>query len=367
MTGHDLLGAQGPDELNRRELWLRTLKLWWVIPAAMLAGALIAWGASSALTLLNAGSRRYEAVAKLYIDFAYDETGTVYDYYNGATWTDLLTAHPVLWEGIEEGLRSEAAAGADVEGVDKDVIREEVRAQILTDIRVMTVTVSDPAPERAAALERAVTSGLEYFGQEMKEFTAIRFLSDEEPVLVSWSVKTRNAVLLGIFLGFLAGLSGLLLARGLDDSINVPEEAERRFGIPCLGVVPAKGQTLYAPLLGMLEASAAKFAENCAGVILADGSEELAGNLEQFFPGKRVKALPGISAGKSTGERCAEDWRVVAVLYCGKRNGTAADRLLSFLRRMGMPAEAVILAGADMRFLKRYYRDREEQQNEYEY
>ncbi|MBQ4308051.1 MAG: hypothetical protein II759_05685 [Lachnospiraceae bacterium] len=363
MTGNDLLRAQGPDELNRRELWLKTLKLWWVIPAAMLAGAVIAWCAVSVLTLLNAQSRRYEAAAKLYIDFAYDETGTVYDYYNGATWTDLLTAHPVLWEGIEEGLKREAAAGADVEGVDKNVVREEVRAQILTDIRVMTVTVSDPRPERAAAIERAVASGLEYFGREMKEFTAISFLSDEEPVLVSWSVKTRNAVLLGLFLGFLAGLFGLLLARGLDDSVNVPEEAERRFGIPCLGVIPAKGQTLNAPLLGMFEASAAEFAEGCEGVVLADGDGRLAGDLEQFFPGKSVRALPGISASGNAGERLADGERVIAVIYSGRRNGTAADRLLSFLKRIGMPAEAVILAGADMRFLKRYYRDGEEQQD----
>ncbi|MDE6184709.1 MAG: hypothetical protein K2G39_04675 [Lachnospiraceae bacterium] len=72
----------------------------------------------------------YEVVSKLYISFGHDESGEVYQYYNGYTWNDLLDTDPILDLVMQE-----------LPGYERDEVMEATTAEILSDIRLLTVRV----------------------------------------------------------------------------------------------------------------------------------------------------------------------------------------------------------------------------------
>lgn len=210
-----------------RALWLRLRSRLWILPLLAVLGALLAGGIYYLVTCVFADAREYQEVSKLYIDFAYDETGTVYDYYNGATWTDLLTAEPRLSDAIAEAIPD----------ISMEEVKNSVKAEILSDIRLMTVTVTNADRERTERIAKAVNEALQSFGEQAKEFEKITFLSAEGPTLELVSDRTRNAVLLGTVLGLILGAILLWIRVLTGTGIYAPEEAADRFDLPVLGVL----------------------------------------------------------------------------------------------------------------------------------
>lgn len=210
-----------------RALWLRLRSRLWILPLFALVGALVGGGIYFLVTCIFADARQYQEVSKLYIDFAYDETGTVYDYYNGATWTDLLTAEPRLSGVIAE----------EIPDISIEEVKNSVKAEILSDIRLMTVTVTNADREKTERIAQAVNEALQSFGEQAKEFEKITFLSAEGPSLELVSDRTRNAVLLGAVLGLILAAILLWIRVLTGDGIYAPEEAAERFDLPVLGVL----------------------------------------------------------------------------------------------------------------------------------
>ena len=64
--------------MDVRKLLLRFLQKIWIVGAATVLGALIAAGIYTVVRTVPEEEREYRAVAKLYLDFAADETGEVY-------------------------------------------------------------------------------------------------------------------------------------------------------------------------------------------------------------------------------------------------------------------------------------------------
>ncbi len=321
------------EELNRRSVYLRILKKLWIVPAAAalcaLAGFLIYTGC---VTTLNS-HRRYEQTSKFYIEFSVDERGNAYDYYNAATWDDLLFAHPSLREGIEEGLP---------EGMTMEEARSCILVDLYSDIRLMTVIVTAPTPEDAYALTEAVSNSLTSFGQKQKEFDVITFLSATEPKLIVISDRTKNAVLLGAFLGFAAACLFLVLSALLDDAVYVPEDAQRRYELPVLGVVSKDEESLPPLLRGEagrnLERLLAGREEE--SVQLADMSGKEVGDLTALYP----KVL----TDKDRNEK-------ILVMHWGDQRGSAAEHRIAQYRQSGCQILGILIADCDPRFLAKYY------------
>lgn len=215
-----------------RALWLRLRSRLWILPLFVLIGALLGGGIYFLVTCVFADASQYQEVSKLYIDFAYDETGTVYDYYNGATWTDLLTAEPRLSGVIE----------AEISDISMEEVKSSVKAEILSDIRLMTVTVTNADREKTERIAQAVNKALQSFGEQAKEFEKITFLSAEGPSLELISDRTRNAVLLGAVLGLILAAILLWMQVLTGNGIYAPEEATERFALPVLGVLTKDAQ-----------------------------------------------------------------------------------------------------------------------------
>ena len=332
------------EKLNERSVYLRILKKLWIVPAAILAAACIFGGIYLLITLVIHDTRQYQKVSKLYIEFAQDEQGKAYDYYNGATWTDLLSCDPQLYEAILKELPGETQA----EGIER--IKNTVKAEILTDIRLMTVTVTDSDRDRTAQMAAAVNHALVQFGKDKKEFDEIRLLSEGEASLVVIGSRLRNALLLGAFLGGLFSFLLLWLWEILDDAVYVPEEAERRYGLPVVEIRVQEEQQLPE----VLTAEYRKDRELAAG---GEAVTEIPA--EYTVIRKKQSAAPEKEAATPVKQEHPEELHGKAVflkLTWGKRMGTQTERRINELRKQGVDLRGIILTDADADFLKKYYR-----------
>lgn len=145
-----------------------------LVLGAVVGGALIGLVVYTIVRTVPEAEREYSAFAKVYLDFAADETGEVYQAYNGYTWNDLMAADPIMELMLgnlpTDYTRAEAEAA--------------IRAEILSDIRLLTITVTTNRAERTDAILGAAVQALETYGGQAKEFLEIHAIQKTEAKLV---------------------------------------------------------------------------------------------------------------------------------------------------------------------------------------
>ena len=332
------------EELNERARWLRIRRKLWAIPVAAAACALLCVLIYTLAMTAFGPARTYRAESKLYLTFeeGQDEAQV---YYNGATWTDLLTADPAISDVIVQNLP---------DGTDLDTVRAEATAEILTDIRLMTVTVQDADPARAEAILEAVDRALVHFGGESDIFASIELLSARPAALVVYSYRTRNAAALGLLLGAAGGFFWILLAETLDDAAYVPEDMERRYGLPVAGVLLRDG-SFYGTTKQNYDYLIQKW---------SDPATASAGSAEEKAPAAKGESESGAVSGRiirtAVGNTDFAALRsaagVIVEIPFGVRMGTRVGACLSDLRKQDVRVRGLLLTGADVKFLQAYYR-----------
>lgn len=388
------------ERVNRRSLWLRLRSQLWWIPACTLIGALAAAAIYMGIWLGVSGQRQYRQTSKFYLTFAADSAGNAQDYYNDYTWNDLLFSVPAISQVIESELP---------DGMTMEEAREDIEAQILSDVRLLTIQVTDADAEQVQAVTNAVQDALVRYGHTSETFESIEYLSSGDVESVVVTDRTRNAVILGALLGFLISAAAVWLRELLNDGIYCPEEATRRYGLPVLmtltagsageSAVPeqnrasdgadekfqktqkhkdtdsrkgnaAKKKEKHA-LPGFLEEENRTAAESLRksfciesaavhGIHLLAEDMELAENTAQQLkdmyqleaealdPAKVLNA-----AGESTQNAAA---KLLLVVPYGEANGTGTEHLLVQLQARGAEPDGLILAEADGQYLQKYYK-----------
>lgn len=331
-----------------RGIYLRVLRKLFIVPLCMVICAALLFGAYS-LWIRLTHQRTFEQVSKLYIEFAGSHEDNVRDYYNGATWTDLLTAHPMLLSGIRDGL------GGMEEEAAKALVRRTVRAEILSDIRLMTLTVDAEDAALAEQLTEAVSGSLVRFGTDSDKFRSIELLSTDPVREVMIDDRSRNAALLGAFLGLAFSAAYLWFREAVRLAVYTPEEAEHMYGVPCAGLIPAAGtdpermSAELSKLSGNLAADAGDEGGRTAVVSVRgkQTAEAVCGRLGEGFRAADTAEDPALK----------ECGRILVVLGSGRDEGAAVSRLLSELRiREAGSRILTVLADADCRLIDRYYR-----------
>ena len=126
----------------------------WLLIILTIVGAVIG-GVSYQIARAMRMPISYEAVSKLYISFGVDESGEIYQYYNGYTWNELIDTDPIM-DCVEANLP-------------KDYKREDViaatKAEIISDIRLLTVTIEGSTEKAAREMQAAVEKGLVDYAQ----------------------------------------------------------------------------------------------------------------------------------------------------------------------------------------------------------
>lgn len=318
--------------MDLKRLGLLGLRKIWMVLLAALTGALAGCACYLVVHVVYAPAREYEAVGKLYIDFAEKSTGEAYQYYNGYTWDDLMKTDPILkytMTLLPEGYR-------------EDAVRDAVTAEILTDIRLLTITVRTHDPLQTREILDATEQSLVHFATTMKELDQITVYRTTEPEAVIFDLQTGRVAVVCAVLCTLIALLLLFLYYAMDDTIYLPEDIPQRYGLPVLGV------------LGWRE-------------------EELQANMNYRYPGEKVGLLlleetgenvPEVAANPETvrlsdgmqiyGKLRGFD-KVLVEVPCGQKNGKQLQHLLEQLKLQDCPADGVILSNGDQKLLDQYY------------
>lgn len=191
----------------------------------VIGGALIGAAVYAIVRTVPESEREYQAFTKVQLDFAADKTGEVYQAYNGYTWNDLMATDPIM--------------NLTLANLSPDYTREEVeaalQAEILSDIRILTVTVTTNSAVRTDEILGAVVQALENYGTQAKEFLAINAIQTTQAKLVVADSRMAQAVMVGALLGFILSLLGISLYYVMDDRILVAGDVRKVTDVSFLG------------------------------------------------------------------------------------------------------------------------------------
>lgn len=285
------------------------------IAAALLFGLLY----TLSRTVLE-GEREYQAFTKVYLDFAADETGEVYQAYNGYTWNDLMAADPIM--ELTLGYLSADYTRGEVEAA--------IRAEILSDIRLLTVTVTTNREERTEAILRAAVQALTEYGKQAKEFIDISAIQETEAKLVVADNRLLQAVLLGLLLGLFFALLIAMLRGVFEARILLAGDLKKVTEASFLGYANGPGS------LGEdYEKNLAYLREKTGDITVCEASPDRTFSEEDF---RNLRA-----AG------------VVLSVPFGKANAAWVSYVIDQLAVQDCVLAGVAIREADERFLLRYY------------
>ncbi len=211
--------------IDGKKLVILFLKRLYVILAGVVVCALLGAGIYLFSNVLVDRNRQYTAVSKLYLEFAPDETGEVYQAYNGYTWNDLISTDLILPYVMEN-------ASSDISEQD---VASCVSADILSDVRVLTITVTTDSASKTASLIAAVDKAIEGMAERQKEFISIKTIEEGAAELLIADDRLFQAVLLGAVIGLLIMIAGLYLYYVLEDTIYIPNDWRGICDYPFIG------------------------------------------------------------------------------------------------------------------------------------
>lgn len=321
----------------------------------------------------------YESVSKLYISFGHDESGDVYQYYNGYTWNDLLDADPIL-DIVMQALP----------GYEEEQVRKATTAEILSDIRLLTITVKGDNEKFVREIRNAVENGLREYARNSAELDQIEVIRSGVPERVYWDDRTTSACVTGaIVFGILALLvSGFSYT--LDESVYVQEDVEKKYPYKALGILTRnqKGLQPYARelkanlhyLLGEKRSFAILDMDNHADTRRLEIERLLSREETDGFTGNITHVEDDFSWNTSEDEKQQEalsEWEIISfnenilaeeecrrirevggaiiLLPFGTDTGRKTSRILNFLKNQDCPVLGMVIAQADEEFLNRYF------------
>ena len=307
--------------MDMKKLGLCFIRKIWLVFLAAIVGAALGGIIYTVSHIVPESEREYRAVSKIYLDFAVDETGESYQAYNGYTWNDLMATDPIL----------DVTMLYLSDDYTRDEVVAAVKAEILSDIRLLTITVTTNDPDRCSAIIHAVGQSLTELGDTAKEFRQIDVIQTTDTKLVAADSRTVQAVLVGLVATVILMLIGMMFYYVLDDRILVASDLKQVTDVPFVGYAKA-GDRLNEEY----ESNLAYLREQTGTV------EVLAVMQNDVITQDRWQKL------------CAADG-VVAVVDYGKVHAAFLFYILEQLKFRECRVVGVAIEGADEKFLRRYY------------
>lgn len=321
------------EPVDYRFIWLRFKKKIWIIPVAMLVGAIIVIGGHYLSRTIDNGGRVYQTESVFYIDFAEKGDGSEYEFINYYTWGELIHSDYFI-DNLYSALDGKYT---------REKLISSVSATIESDVRYLYVRVTTTVPadslEIAAAFEPLVVN----FAGEQKEFSEIKLVNKGDTYIDSTKLRIGNAAVLGLVLGFVVSLVVVLLIIVLDTGIYIPATIERRYGLVSLG---AECMSEFSINCDRILEGASKVA-----YVSIDGDKDNPdlGDREVINAGDILSDASSITAI----ENC--DALVLGV-KAGTRNDKMFERHVEELARLNIKITAVVLCDADEKFVNAYYK-----------
>lgn len=340
--------------MDMKKWMLLLLRQCRIVLAAAVIGAALGGIIYTIARTVPESEREYQAISKVYLDFAADETGQVYQEYNGYTWNDLMVTDPIL--------------DATMSYLPEEYTREEVmtatEATILSDLRLLTVTITTNQKERTDTILAATDRALEEYGSNAKEFMQITVIQTTQAELVVADSRLVQAVLIGIVIALAVTLLGMLLYYVLDDRILVASDVKQVTDVSFIGYVFEKNER---ETMSKEEADIAEGAvpEKLPGLekgqflskqaLQNDYDRAVAYLRENCGEVLKISVPQGEDASSDIFTKAREaDGVILSVLY-GKMHGTYLAYLIGQYQAQGCNVLGIAIENADMKFLQRYY------------
>lgn len=315
--------------MDCKKYFLFLLKKFWVLLLAAFIGAVLGGGIYLFYHVVINSNREYRAESQLYLNFAPDETGETYQAYNGYTWNDLMSTDPIL--------------NTTMSYLPKDYTKEEVEAatsaEILSDLRVLTITITTPDPNRTEEILRATDLSLVDLGKTAKEFRDIEIYKETEAEIVAVGQRLLQAVLVGVFLAVIVTFLAMALLYVLDDKIYVPGDCKCFTELPFVGFsfTKAENDRLYTRFRQDLEQNQAYL-------------EKQTGTLALW---KIEKDCP---VTQEDAEELQKAGGVLLVIPYGRTDRATCSYQMEQLALLGCNLTGILIQDADMRFMRWYYK-----------
>ena len=307
--------------MDMKKLALRFINKIWLVFLAAVVGAAIGGIIYTVSHIVPESEREYRSIAKIYLDFAADETGEVYQAYNGYTWNDLMATDPILDKTMAH--------------LPDDYTRDEVtaatKAEILSDIRLLTIHITTHDQTRCDAIMKATGQALTELGNTAKEFKQIEVIQTTEAALVTADARTVQAALVGIVTAVVLLLLGMMFYYVLDDRIVVASDLKQVTDVSFVGYIGA-GERLNR-----------EYEDNLAYL------KEKTGNISVL-----TITQDDVISQEKWQELCASDGVVAAADY-GKVHAVFLAYMIEQLKVRGCRLVGTAIGGADEKFLRRYY------------
>jgi receptor protein-tyrosine kinase len=295
---------------------------WWFPVAGLLIGGL------AALALSLTTTPQYSSHTQLFVSTTGSNSPT--DALQGSQFSQQRVS------SYAQLLVGEELAGRVVDELDLDMsaseLAGEVTASPVVDTVLINVTVTDPSPERAQQIAKALGSEFPGMVQELEgggsgedSSVSVTVVQPPElPTAPSAPQTTRNVVM-GLLVGLVAGIAFAIVRAALDRSVRDPDDASTLAQTSVLGIIVRDDRLADEHVIDLTKGTGA-----------GEGYRQLRSNL-QFLrvddPPKVImvsSAIPG--QGKSTaavnlGVALAQAGRQVTVVEADLRKPMVAQYL----------------------------------------
>ncbi len=347
--------AKEPFDLKLLVLW--GLRRVWIVILGILLGALLVGGGYCLWNGVITGEKQYAVTTMYEVIYGRDpNTQYEYTYINDFTWNQLVTTDLFI-DFVKEQAEKETDALAALLQQEDFVQHPEnyLTADLPSDLRMPTTTVTTSDRELSEALNRVVQRAMEALGEYKLEIERIMVADTEEPVLVDNTPRTLQAIILGAVSGALFVLFALFVYYCMSEGIWVPETFTFRFGIPMLGAVGASESVLS-------ETDEANLTYYFRGkkqiaVTAADPQLDLKAVVKclPVMPDVTYVCIPSFEQVSQAAECLRKAEGILLIVEAGENGGRRIMHLLEGLKVQDVRVTGALLWNADRKLLNQYY------------
>lgn len=321
--------------MDCKKILLLFLKKIWVIILAAVLGAAIGGGIYLLRQAALSGNREYSATSKLYLYFTPSDNEDTYQSYNGYTWNDLMSTNRIL----------DTTMSYLPESYTEEEVIAATKASILSDIRILTITVTTHDPDKTTEILKATDRSIVEMGDREEEFDRIEVIAETDAKPVTADSRLRQAVLAGFVSALILAIILMALIYVLDDRIYVPGDLKCITELPFIGFcfehVPENvkkpgEEALLKKLQDDMELNRAHI-------------EKINGVLDTMEIGQTVSVTEEVlnKMRKADG--------IILALNYGKTDRASLAYRIEQLTLQGCKITGISIRNADMRFIRWYY------------
>lgn len=369
--------------LDLRRLALFFKKKIWIVIFMFIIGAFVGGLTYQVVKSINMPVE-YQATSKLYIRFNIDESGEIIQHYNGYTWNELIHADPMM----------NCIMGFSP-GYEREEIAKDIEASIISDIRLLTVTITADNEKAVREIQAGVEVGLASYALTTDELKSITTIKSIPPERVYWSDRTFTSGIAGAIVLGIITIIFYCFKFTADDAIYVQSDLEKRYSYKALGVMP-RSQKGLQPYLQELKANIMYSLKNGKNLMfididehadlraqdferilnwdeggVMDGLKDVTGGLvwhihevdedAELFNEKEQKEwnIIPVNADNLTGKMCEKarevDGVIILTPFGVKSAPRKLERVISLLKNQDIKISGIVISEADEDYLNRYY------------